>query len=332
MQDTLVLDAPIAIATNHPLIYELSKRGSSSWVKKGTEKDKNPQHLNCAKSILLEVRTKWNAGPGQGEIEIQYVPGAPTIFVNNYVDANGEKQKGLRELGYDLKGEDLRRAVEENIKFVNGFLYLETYGGLDNKTLLDFIEHHSSNEGSPNFKVKRNMNTMFLFKPLVKEKQAANQLENLEIENEAHNLFTNLRTKAGKGFEYDTAKIDAILGILEIGNGLQSNESSQKMLLIAPYIKNSVKFMKVYNEAIENYKTTIKLAVTTKVIVFGKGEVKIHITNVTPVITFELAKTTKDEQTEELVFHFLGTESGRITYSQLIGEVENKKLEALGSK
>lgn len=323
----LILEKEEITTTDLPLVYELSTRGKSQWQKRVTEKDNRRKEINCAKIIAVDVRSKWNAGPKMGLIEIQYVPGAPTIFKNDYVDANGERQPGLISLKYDLK-EEYRRAVEEDIKFVDGMLFLENYGGKGNLTLLNYMHHHGSNEASPNFKRAKNMNTMFLFKPQMKEKKAATQLDNLEIENEAHNLFTRLRTKTAKGFDYDVAKIDAILGILNIGGEYRENESSQKMLAIKPYINAPVKFMKAYNDSIEEYQKTINLATQFKALVIKGKEAKIAITGVAP-LTIELSNDSREKNVEELIFNFMGTESGKITYQQLLGEVDAKKIEAL---
>lgn len=325
----------------YPLIYELSQRGTSQWKRRGTENSKNPQIINCAKSIMLEVRSKWNAGKDRngrnlGEVEIQYVNGAPTIFVNDYVDKDGNKQPGLRTLygNEALKGELLRVASEEGgtgIKFENGLLYVEKYGGRENRTLCEFLAHHASNEGAPNFARKRNMNTMFLFRPLVKEKKAANQLEHLELANEVSNLYTALRTKNGKVFEYDTVKINALCAIFNTGGGLMVNESSQKMLALMPYTKDVVKFMEIYNASMKEYTTTVNLAMKFGIISLKEKEAKIKITNVTP-FSIELHKSKKDENIEELIYHFLGDQAGEVTYTQIVSEVEDKKMEALNSK
>ncbi len=318
-----------------PLVYELSRREKSAWVLKDQHNNK-PQNkhrdINCAKILFVEMRSRWNGGKGKGEIEIQYVPGAPTIFVNDYTNGKGELCKGLKSLNYDLKGDDYRRAVQEDIKFVDGYLYLENYGGNNNPILLEYMYHHGSNEMAPNFVKKRNMNTMFLFKPMVKEKKAAAQLDNMDVEMEAMTLFNKLRLTGGENPAYDTAKLNAILGMLQEGQGLSENESAAKMLLIRPLIKNKpVEFMKLYNDTMKDCNLRIATGVSLKVIEIEPKEAKIKITGMEP-IAIPLSKEKRDENVEALIFYFLGDESGRILYSQFKGEVEAKKIEALSKQ
>ncbi len=311
----------------YPLVYEVSKRGKSSW----TPKDKSRHTtINTAKNFFLDVRSKTKIEGRVGEVEIQYVPGAPTIFVNDWKEG-GVEYKGLKSLGYDLKGDDYRRAKEENIRFVNGILYLENYGGQGNVTLCQFMHHHGMNEGAPGYKRNPRMQSMFLFKPLVKEKKAVASLDSLEVEQIAINLFAGLRKKAGDTFEYDTAKIDAILGMLNEGGGLQDNESSEKMLLIKPFVyAGAAKFMKLYEDTINEYKMVINMATTLKVLTIGEKKAEVKIRQIQPIV-IELNNESREANIEALIFHFLGTEMGKITYSQLVGEVEAKKIEALAN-
>jgi len=316
-------------ATELPLVYEVSRREKSNWI----PKDKNrKKEINCAKLMVLDVRSRWYSGPAKGEVEIQYVPGAPTIFVNDYLNEKGELMPGLKKLGYDLKGEDYRRAVQEDIKFVDGYLFLENYGGRNNMTLLQYMHHHGSNEGSPNFTRKRNMNTMFLFKPMVKEKKAAAQLDTMEDDLDALKLFSALRVKKDNDFEYDTAKINAILGMLQEGQSLGDNESAAKMLIIRPFVKNKpVQFMKLYNDTMNEYGKTIALGVQLKVIDVTAKEAVIKITGM-ELINIPFSKEKRDENIEDMIFYFLGTEKGSILYNQIRGEVDQKKIAALSGQ
>lgn len=330
---TTTLEKPIAKDTDKEpvLLYELVRRIKSSWkpnVKKGNTRMKD---ISTAKWMTLDVRSRYNGGPGVGMVEIQYVPGAPTIRRNDYVDAGGNQQKGLISL-YGREHLDIelfKRASMENLRFVDGIFFLDQYGGASNTILLEFISHHEMNQAAPNFKVGRNHNTLFLFKPLEKEKKATADLDTIEMEMNAMSILNSLFTKKGENTTYDTAKINAILGLLQEGGGLGSNESGQKVLLIRSFVhKNPAGFLKAYNDTIEEYGKTVKLATQFKVLTISGKEAVVKITSQEPQ-KIELKSAKYDENVEALIFHFLGTPDGDILFSQMQAEIENQRIEAL---
>ncbi len=318
------------LSDEQPLVYELSTQVVSGWVPK---KKEHKKAIKTTKYTALDTRSRYDAGK-EGMLETQYVPGAATIHLNNVADKDGNIQKGLLETyGREaLRGELYRQAVQEDIKFVDGILFLEHYGGLSNQRLVDFINNHQFNEGGRNFKRNGRMNPLFLFRPILKEKKAAASLDKLDVEFSAYELLKSLSSENGKTREYDTAKINAILNILQEGLELADNESGQKLLLIRSFIhRNAVAFMEVYNDAVNESTEAIKVATSVGAVTFTDKAASIKVGDLLP-INIDLKKTKREDQIEELSFYLIGTQEGRILNMQIGAEVEKKKIEALGKK
>lgn len=312
-----------------PLIYEVITRNKSQWRPKKVQNKKSPD-INIAGRINLSVSSKWNAGGRRGDVRIQYVPGAPTIFINDYVDVDGNVQPGLKKLGYDLEKRDYERAVKEGICFVNGILFLENYGGKDNRNLLEYVYYHALHEGAPNFKKTRNLTSMLTFRALVAEKKAAKPLENLETEVEAMNLFGSIRFVNPDGtFTYNVPKLNAILGIYDEGGGLGPEDYNQKLAALLPYFRKSpMAFLNEYKKHIQEYDAAIKMAQTFNVLTIASKEVKLKSgTSNTTIKTF--SKEDKKTNIEDLIFHFMGNPQGQNDYNVLIAETEKAKITAL---
>jgi hypothetical protein len=324
------LPAEVAVA-DLPLAYEISNRSASQWKPKVRDPRKQDKVINSSKIMMLSVRSRWNAGGRRGNVDIQYVPGAPTIFINDYVDVDGNVQPGLRKLypGDELKKDAYLSGIKAGICFVDGYLFLENFGGKDNRLLLEFVHHHALNEGSPNFKRTRDLNSQLLFKPFLPEKKAEITLQSLDKEEEASHLFYGIRDKKGN---YDVPKLNALLGIFDLGGGLGADDNAQKMVLLAPRFKSSpLRFIKDYEEATEEYIKAIGVAQNLGVLALTSKDAKMKIgAELHSLMTFNTSK--EDERVQALVFHFLGTEKGKHDYTLLCGEVEIKKIEVVGKK
>lgn len=314
---------------NFPLIYEIVQHHASIWKPKQIQGKKSP-NINIAKRIDLSVKSRWNAGDRRGFVDIQYVPGAPTCFVNDYVDIEGNVQPGLKKLGYDLKKTDYYAGVKEGIHFANGVLFLENWGGLSNRVLCEFVYLHSLNEASPHFARTRNTISMHIFRPLVAEEKAEKPLHNLDAEVKSANLLGSLRSKNAKGeYAYDSPKMDAILSMHSLGGGLGIADVNQKLATIYyEHKKSPVAFLNKYNESMDEYKMSIAVAQNLNVLTVGSKEAKLKIGNATRSI-LDFKKTNKEENIEELVFHLITTGSGANDYNEMLSEVEKKKIEAL---
>lgn len=318
------------------LVYELSTQYKSSWTPNPKNKNKHRKDIKTAKFLSIAMESRWNGGKGVGELKTQYVQGAPTIFVNDYVEGN-EHKKGLRSLyGQDALTTELKRqSIEEDIKFVDGILFLEHYGGAANKALIDFIEHHEFNENAPNYKMKRNMNSIFKFKPLLKEKKAAAEVGQIDVEFEAYKLLNSLSNEKGGKREYDTNKINAILGIFGEGGDLDENQSGDKLLLLRAFVKrNASGFLAAYKEAIAEYEKALKVAISLKVVTLepkAKGA-SIKLTGIEEPFKVELNSEKEGENFNDLILYFLGTTEGKMRWEQVLVESDTKRIEVLGKK
>lgn len=322
-QETLVKD--------YPTVYEVSKRSASQWKQRNPDPKKQAKVINSSKIMFLSIRSRWTAGGRIGNVAIQYVPGAPTIFVNDYLDIEGNVQPGLKKLypGGELEGEQYRRGVQSGICFVDGYLFLENFGGKDNRLLLDFVYHHALNEKSPNYKPQRDINSIFLFKPFLPEAKAEINLERFDIEVEAKNLLASVRNKG----DYNEAKLNALMAIFDLGGSFGSGDNAQKMQTLALLERHSpVRFMEEYNNADKEIRMTIATAKTLGVLAITGKDVKMNIGKAPSKSILTLKSDKEEDAVEALTYYFLGAPSGKQDYSIVCGENENKKLEALNKE
>lgn len=311
----------------YPLVYEISRRSASQWKQKNPDPRKQAKVINSSKINIITMRSRWNGGPRVGNVDIQYVPGAPTIFKRDYVDASGTIQPGLEKLysKAELDGEQYRRAVQLGVQFVDGYLFLENFGGKDDPLLAKYIYLHAMNEGRPDFKMSRDLNAMFVFKPFMPEKKAELSLEHFDLQLEALNLLGSVRN--GKGV-YNQEKLNALMGIFNLG-GFEISENAQKMQALALYLRpDPTRFLKTYTDITQEYRMTIGIAQKLGIIAFTSKDVKMKIGAETRAL-FELKGEKGEDNTESLVYYLLGDEKGKQDYSMLCGEVDVKKVEAL---
>lgn len=331
MIDTLPRETAIPM-DELPMVYEVSRRTKSQWEEKNP--GRNPKVINSTKNTSLAVRSKFNAGGRVGSVSIQYVPGAPTIFVNDYVDVEGKIQPGLKKLypNGELESEQYSRAVKEGIKFVDGRLFLAHFGGEDNRILREYVYHHALNQGHPSFKPNPFSHPALAFRPFNPEKKAEISLGSLEVQADGLALFFSVRTKKGDTITYDTDKLNALLGMYELGAELTGEANHQKMELLMPYVKaNPAKFHEDFEK--ETAEVRIAIAVATKlgVLAFTSKDAKLNIgAKIDTILEF---KTQKDvDRTEALTYHFLGASEGKRHYSAMTGEIEVQKIAQLSKK
>lgn len=312
----------------YPHAYEISRRSASQWKQKKTDPRKQPKTINSSRLSDLSVISRWNAGDRIGNVEIQYVPGAPTIFRNDYLDREGNPQPGLKKLYStdELMKDQYRRAVNSGIAFVDGFLFLDNFGGKDNRLLLDYVYHHALNESGPGYKPQRDINSILLFKAFEPEKKAVITLQGLDLEKRASELFYNIRD--GKGV-YNVPLLNALLGMYDLGGGLGADDLGQKMLQLAPFYRlNPTKFITDFDKHTEEYRMAIGTAEKLGVLVNTSKDAKLKIgADLMPLMEFK--KETEDQRVESLVYHFLGDPAGMRDYSKMIGESDVKKVQAL---
>ena len=310
---------------DYPLVYEIDKRSASQWKQKNPDPRKAPKVINSSKIMTLAIRSKWRAGDKIGNVDIQYVPGAPTIFVNDYVDAAGNVQPGLKRLypNGELENEQYRRGIQAGVCFVDGYLFLENFGGKDNRLLREFVYHHALNTGNPNYKPQRDINGMLLFRPFQAEKKAEVSLESWNREMEGTNLLFTARD--GKGV-YDPIKLNAFLSVYGVGGDLGPNDYNQKMQLLIPYVKhNPVKFIDEFEKMSNDCRLTIGTAENLGVLITTSKDVKLKVgKDIRTIKSFD--KEDADKRIESLIYYFLGDPAGQRDLGIISEENEVQKL------
>lgn len=316
------------------MVFELTNRSKSQWVRKGDERSPNPRHMNSPRTVALPMTSRKYLGTGLGYTDTQYVPGANTYFVEDYMDEkSGKMLPGLKTQKYDL---DLqrRRAMQMNIHFLFGKLDLRKFG--EDPVLLGFVNDHENNVEStantlPGGKDRRKIQ-QFNFQPLRKEEKAQKLIVNFDTEVEAMNFVARLRAKTAKGYDYNVDLMNAVCGIFEIGQGLTDMDTNQKMEVIVSLVKrNSLGFINAVNETFEEYKMAVATAMKYGVLQVTSKDAKITIDNQATLIK-ELKGSNQDEKTMDLICHFIGDEKGRQNYNSLCGETELKKAQSLSKK
>jgi hypothetical protein len=335
LKETSIYPVQVALdLKEYPLAYELSRRNKSLWRpnEKEWRKQKHnhqPKDINAPLLMALSLRSRCLAGPKKGNVEIMYIPNAPTIYVGDYIDTEGNLQPGLKKLYSDLQTEQYRRATKEGIAFVDGFLFLENHGGINNRNLLEFCYHHALHESNPNFKRTKDLNPQLLYKPFLPEKKAAFSLDKFDKETAAIALLASVRDKKGN---FLPDKLNALCGIFGVGGGLGPDDNNQKFELLIPRMKgNPVSFLQEYEDATEEHSMTIRMAQKYGLLALTAKDAKLMLpTDSRSILEFKGEK--ENEREDAVIFYFLGAPNGKRDYSLLCGEIENRKMTELKSK
>ena len=276
-------------------VYELTNRSDSGYVRKGQEHLPNPERLNCTKFLSLMLVSHWCPGKNRGYVKIQYVPSAPTIFVDDlYKDPKGEyytvldfnnhhqpqewkRELGLTSLGYDEKRLKQEYAMAMNNKVIGfefGILTLDKYD--DDPILRKFLDYHEQNVDAPNKQYnKRKFSRLFMFKKRDEETKAGTKLEALDPLMEAMSFVNGLRTKKEKGYiytEYNKNKIDSVLMCLDI-KGIQQEDWNQKLLAInAAATMNAEAFLQMTTDMLDEGRMAVAKGIDLGILSIPKKE------------------------------------------------------------
>lgn len=329
--------------------FRLVSSGQSGFKKDGTGEDGKPAiYLRHGKSMSVNPKSRLFLGKGNGFMPIQYVPGADTIYENDYyVDKEGAlvcgsitedeakkkgytKKLGLKSQGYNLK-EEYARAMELDIKFENGILYLDKYA--DDPMLVKFMQENELNIQAPRAKENRNPHrlTMFMFEPMVAELDALKSKKVVDFDGnvEAMLLVKGLRTqRPDKSYSYNEIKMDALLAITEQGIGLAAGQVAQKFEILAQMAQRAgAAFYQVVTEQINETIATIQTAIELEVLAFSGAEAKMVKDGAkTSVYTVQKTAPSSTDMVEELAWYFIGNNIGQAGYSVLCTELEAAKL------
>jgi len=330
MEATTAVSTKKASPAGSEFIFELVRRSNSQWIKKGQEFSQNPARMNAPKSYVLPMRSRKYMGKGLGYAEMQYVIGADTCMVNDYVDSKGVTRKGLKSQGYtpELLKEEYAKSVALNIRFENGILDLRKYG--EDPVLAEFVRQHEDNESGPAKGGQDNRKTkQFNFRPLQKEVKAEKELESLEERVDALNFVKNLRTPVPGGFEYNQELLNACCVIFGLNvPGDKEGNGSKMLKLVGFATMNGESFMNELNEAVDDVRMKITAAIKLEVLQVTSKEA-ILIINKERISLRKLNATTESERITELAYYFIADPMGKQRFSSMNGEVDLAKAGSL---
>lgn len=359
---TEVLDRAVALEKIIHTTYELATSKQSQWIKNNTggNTGQKEKRLSHAKVMTIPMYSRLYLGAGNGYRETMYVIGSNTHYVEDYClnkddelvlepvkNAKDAEAKGytyhlgLRSQGYDVNNNmdrwsvETRRAMDKNICFEDGRLELSKYG--DDPVLRRFIDEHEQNKFAPRANENKDPSKLkiFMFQPLIRETKAAKSkiVETFDDILDATNFVGNLRTKTAKGYNYDEAKMDAVLNILEDGIGLAPGEVVQKFEIIARASRaDGRRFMDIINTAMDEIRMEIGTANTLNVLTCTATDAKLTIGGKKNTIYTFRNGSDKDAIADELVLYFLSGEKGSQDYHEMKRQGEIAKIAATTKK
>lgn len=289
------------------LIFEVAYRQDSSMIKTevgGTRLNKEVA-INTSKSRSIPFTSRMVINADGQAVQTQWIPGANTIFVNDYLLEDGSKMPGLRSLGYDLK-EELRKVSAKPLLFdATGYLYAETYS--PDPMLGYFLQTHDYNQDAP-FKSKAGGVISFLmFKQVKREVKNQKTLERIVAKGDIMKEIYSLYETTPSGIVYNTTKINAIAALLGI-SGQLAEPSDRYNAIVQIGEGNTGNYKTLVEGGLNELKLDLGKAVMHKVLSVGKDNVKM-VTEGKPVVILTF-KEGEDGLTE-LCYHILGNDGGK---------------------
>jgi len=317
------------------MVFEMISRSTSGFIRKDDVGKVNPRKMNSAKRFDLPVTSRHHIGKGKGYIKTQYVPGADTIYVDDYVDADGKIQSGLKKQGINLELER-ERAIQMNIHFKFGILDLRQYG--EDPMLVEFVNKHEMNaESAAGKNPDRTVSRMFQFQPMRKEEKAAKRTVGFEEQYEAMSIIKALRTKTAAGFEYDVAQVDAIINVLGLKTAdLGDSDTAQKFeIILKAASQDGIEFLKIVNDALNSTRLTIAKALGMGIVKISSKGADIKAGEGAQTREVLKFKNGMDESArmQALAIHLLGgSPQAQNDLNTIISEVEIGEISALSKK
>lgn len=290
-------------------------------IRRDTINSNKPVHFSFPLTWILPITSRHFLGAGKGYVKTQYVPGADTIFVDDYLDEKGEKQKGLKSQNYNLE-EESGRAKALAIKFEKGFLDLRKYGS--NPTLTHFLNTHESNSESPaGMQKNATINRIHTFSPLKAEEKALNRAVKFEDSMEAMDIVRSLRTKDGEGYKYDDAKLHAIVTVMGFTQKLGTNDLAQRFeTVMMAATANPLEFKEIVESGLKAVEMMVAKAVSAEILTMSATNVKMKLPNTEVIEIYKFSGVKADERITALTYHLLGNPEAKPNYQSIRAEVE----------
>jgi hypothetical protein len=311
-----------------PTVYVLSNSENSKRgpIRQDTVGTRNPKYLNSSKLYALSMTSRRYLGEGKGYVATQYIPGADTIYVNDYTDTDGKVRQGLKSQGYNM---DLGReqATKMNIGFEFGVMDLKKFGG--EPALLEFVATHESNsesESGKNGMKNPSVVKLHRFKPLKKEENAKTRSANFEDDMAGFEIVKGLRSpNKGGGYDYNENKLNAIYNILGLTQQISASEPNQRFEMILRVCQQGAsQFAELVTDGIKDTEILLGKAIASQVVVLtsaGAGMIKEGI----PVEFAKFPKGTKEEgRITALAYMLLGDPELKAAFGTIQAETEQR--------
>lgn len=303
-------------------VYCLSTFGSGKKgpIREDTIGTRNPVYLNSSRFYALSLTSRRYLGDGMGYVNTQYVSGANTIYVDDYLDMDGKPRLGLKSQGYNLD-KVREQTMNLNIGFKFGLLNVAEYG--NDPMLLEFLATHEANsesEAGKNARKSRMVVTLITFKPLVAEAAASKRTMKFEETLEGMNLLGSLRTKKSDGsFVYNTAKMNAIYSIFDLPTKITANEPAQRFDEIMKIcMANPEQFAEIVNDATKEIEILLGRAHAGGVLVLTAKTAMFKFDEKTNQEILKFGPgVEKEQQITELAYHLLGDPSLKAVYNSI---------------
>jgi len=285
------------------LVLELVHRRPSVFVLQGTEKNPEPDVLDCASEYMLRT-TSVMMEKGK-RVKIRYIAGSELFKLDDQV-----KQ--------DLKPNPL----QDIIYFTFGRLSVNREGL--NIGLYDFLSNHEGNRDNPN----RPPNAEDVFYQINTEADAESSLADLDETAEVMNYLTTLRKPVPgkkKEFTYDTEKIERLckmLGVVPV-----ESDAEKLKILVATGVGNPLFFLQLINAKTADLRVDVVTAREMGVISID-GESASFIENGENFYKFKNKNGNYDARITELVEYF-STEAGEMNLSIMEAKLEFAKEKSL---
>jgi len=254
------------------LVFTVAERRNSSVQLKDPPSGRlsKPVFIDCSHSrsiaLIGEMLCKKRIGTTDKfdyvRQPIRYIPNAPTIMVNDYIDAYGNEKPGLNTLGYtpDTLKELSNKAVAENKAKLgkDGYLHMSK---LNDALLAEYLYYNIFNLSAPNQLTTKPSTMALCYKIYEREKAVQAEVVNVLDKAAAMSYVSSLgkRTASG-GNTYDEVKIGALARIMGI-DGQYPVVEDRFMALMRLVDANYNTFMKMKDSTINETKIFLGQAV-----------------------------------------------------------------------
>lgn len=309
--------------------FSLTNRRKSSTSRKGEYSNGNrvSENLDSAASFRFPIACSIKRKDGNGMVRMQWIPNAPTIYVDDLVDETGKViEQGLLSRGWTEEKIRESRVLAYRRKdavFKFGELHLSTDG--ENAELVRYLKECSFHVDGQNF--IPNKANIYHFKTVDAEKVSEKELgKKLGVETQVKEFLKLLAAQVGKQWHYDVERIDAIVDIFNLGSGIKKEDYASKTLAIVSFAEsNPMEFLEIYNSKTKLYNLHIAQAKEMMVIEIKDKKVSFVDSKKT---FLELKGRNDDERTEELVSYFL-TKGGTNDYETMVALLDIAKKKSL---